>query len=117
MLRNRTIWQLSLCLLCSAFAFYSYLIKQNEITDLRIRIPKEEKVTDQIREEITRLTLKIDQFEDPQNLMRIASAGEYPHLSHPYLSDVITVEEGLAATGNSGKKVSDFSLSLPMGKQ
>ncbi len=109
--------QLSLCVICSAFFLFSYLTKQNELTNLRIRIPKEEKLIGQMREEITRLTLQIDQFEDPQNLMRIASAGEYPHLSHPYLTNVITVEEGLAATDLQQKGNSDFSISLPMGKQ
>lgn len=113
MLKKRIIVQIGICMITVALSFYFYLEKQNRLTDLRIKIPKEAKENLMLKEEIARLQYEIDRFEDPQNLMHIAAMPEYSHLQHPFLPNVVTVEEGLAL--QCVKEDRRFSLSVPVG--
>lgn len=84
------------CIFFLGFLLYSYIEKQNQLTQLRICIPELAKDVKQIREENTRLQYEIDQFENPQHLMELARHGEFTHLKHPLLKEILTCQEGIA---------------------
>ncbi|MES2344529.1 MAG: hypothetical protein V4494_01130 [Chlamydiota bacterium] len=76
------------------FSLYSYMDKQNALTELRMAIPTVSKEIKMLREENTRLKYEIDFFESPQHLLELAKSCEFSHLKHPLLKEVITVQEG-----------------------
>jgi len=82
------------CIFFFGFSLYSYIDKQNELTDLKLRIPRIAKEIKSIREENTRLQYEIERFESPEHLMELAK--EYGHLKHPALQEILTVKEGIA---------------------
>lgn len=88
--------RLGLCLSVSGVFLYSYLDKQNELTQLKIRLPEVEREIKLIQEENRRLAYEIDQFENPSHLIEIAHYPEYGHLKHPLLKEILTVPEALA---------------------
>jgi hypothetical protein len=106
--------QIGVCLLVLVCCFFTLLSKQNELTNLRISIPKKEKSLRLLKEAIAKIQYDIDQFEDPQNLLHIAAKDEFHHLKHPYFSNVVTVSEGLAVQETKEPK-SGFSVMVPFG--
>jgi hypothetical protein len=66
---------------------------QNEVTDLRIRLPLLSKEVKRIQGENTRLQYEIDEFENPNRLMELARKSEYSHLKQPMMNDVIVVKQ------------------------
>ncbi len=94
-----------ICIFVFGFCLYSCIDKQNELTKLRMQIPDLVKEIRGIEEENTRLQYEIDQFENPQHLMQLARLGEFSHLKHPLVKEVITVPEGIALLLPVEKKV------------
>lgn len=90
--------RLGLCLSVAGVFLYSYLEKQNELTELKILLPKIEKEVNLIREENRRLAYEVDRFENPAHLIEIAHYPEYGHLKHPLLKEILTVPEALASS-------------------
>jgi hypothetical protein len=88
--------RLLLSLFCFSLFLYSYLDKQNGLTEKRMLIPNLEKEVQAIEEENLRLQYQIDQFENPIHLMQLAQQSEYSHLKHPYLSDIVELPQALA---------------------
>lgn len=80
------------CILCLGFCLYSYLDLQNEITELRIKIPALTSEVRRIVEENTRYRYEIERFEDPQNLMQLAKRSEFAHLRFPITNEVLTLQ-------------------------
>jgi len=81
---------------CIAFlgvCLYSYLDMQNEITQLKIYLPKVSAEVRRISEENTRLIYEIQAFESPENLMRLAADCEFANLKFPKFQEVITLSE------------------------
>ena len=70
---------------------------QNEVTQLKIRLPEMEKEIRVIQEESRRLCYQIEQFENPANLIELARLPEYAHLKHPLLKEILTVPEAFAS--------------------
>jgi len=85
-----------ICIFSFGFFLYSYIDKQNKLTELRILIPGLVKEIKTIDEENTRLQYEIDQFENPGHLIELARHSEFSHLKHPFIKDVLTVNEGVA---------------------
>lgn len=85
-----------LCIAVFGVLLYSYVDRQNDVTRLRLEIPKMAKAIKDLTEENTRLQYEIDLFESPQNLMLLASHSEFAHLKHPMVKDIVTMDEGLA---------------------
>ncbi|MBM3184144.1 MAG: hypothetical protein FJZ64_02430 [Chlamydiae bacterium] len=85
------------CLLISGACLYSYLETQNQLTELKIQIPKVDREIAKIREENQKLTYEIDKFLSPANLIELATRPEYSHLKHPVLEEILTVPEILAS--------------------
>jgi hypothetical protein len=88
--------KLGFCLFVFGFCLYSYLEKQNELTQLKIRLPEVAKEIRLIREESQRLSFQVDQFQSPSHLIELAHMPEYSHLKHPLLREILTVPEVLA---------------------
>ena len=90
--------RLIICLAFAGFCLYSFIDNQNEVTELRIKLPKLAKEIKAIEEENGRLRYEIEQFENPQHLMKLATLPEYSHLKHPLVKEILTVKEGVALT-------------------
>lgn len=83
------LFRLFFCIFLFSLFLYLYLDKQNDITNLRLKIPKLQKELESACQENTRLQFEIDQFENPANLMNLARQPEYSHLKHPLIKDII----------------------------
>jgi len=88
--------RLGICLSVFAFCLYSYLETQNELTELKICLPRVEKEIKLAREENRRLVYELDQFENPSHLIELAHHPEFSHLKHPLLREILTVPEAFA---------------------
>jgi cell division protein FtsB len=93
-----------ICIFVFGLCLYSYIDKQNELTQLRISIPTIVKEIKEIREENTRIQYEINQFESPQHLMELAREQAYKHLKHPLAKEILTLNEGNALHVLSEKK-------------
>lgn len=90
--------QMGVCFAISGFFLYSYLDEQNDLTQLKMKIPQKEKEIQSLMEENRRLTYQVERFESPSNLMELAHLPEFRHLKHPSLREILTVQEALVAT-------------------
>ncbi len=88
--------KLGVCLGVLGLSVYFYLETQNELTQLKIRLPEVEKEIKIVREENRRLAYEIDQFENPSHLIELAHHPEFSHLKHPLLREILTVPEAFA---------------------
>jgi len=86
-----TLIKIAICVVSFASVAYAYLEDQNELTKLRILIPKLEMQLIAVQEKNARLCLEIEQFESPANLMQLAKQCEYSHLYHPYEDDILVI--------------------------
>jgi len=84
------------CFLVLGLCLYSYIEAQNQVTEMRISIPKIQKDVKALREENTRLQYEIDQLENPQRLTELACNSDYSHLKYPLSKQVVTMSEGIA---------------------
>jgi hypothetical protein len=88
------ILRVLVCIFFFGFALYSYVDKQNELTELKLRLPRIAKEIKAIRQENMRLAFEIESFENPEHLMELAK--EFGHLKHPCLNEIVMVKEGIA---------------------
>ena len=92
---------------------FFYVDKQNDLTEIQLKIPSLAKQVRALEEENTRLRYHLDQFENPHHLMQLMALSEYSHLKYPPLPSVLHFHEGLAL---NLPKVEDsfFPYKLPM---
>ena len=90
------IIKLFICLIMSSLCLFSYLEKQNELTQLKLYAPKIVKELKALEEENARLAYEVDQFESPEHMMALARDIRFSHLRHPLSKDVVMIQEGLA---------------------
>ena len=88
--------RLGFCLGVLSLCLYSYQSKQNELTQLKIRLPQLERDICSILEETQKLQFEIDKAESPSKLIELAHRPEFRHLKHPLIKEVLTVPEGIA---------------------
>lgn len=84
------------CLVCictAGFALFSYIDKQNELTELRLAIPVLLKDVKALNEENIALKYEVDRFESPIHLMELMRKPEFGHLKFPYVKDEIFLEK------------------------
>jgi hypothetical protein len=94
---NKTlIVKVAACFFLIGYCLYSYIDKQNEITSLKMKIPQIIREANIVKEENKRLSYEIGIFEDPSNLLRLASNPEFSHLKHPLIKDIFSMPEGVA---------------------
>ncbi len=111
---SRVFVNLFVCLSVFSFSLYSYLEKQNQCTQLKMRLPKVMKEIQAIQEENAHLQYQIECFEDPRHLLQIATEPAYSHLKFPLAPDILTLKEGLAV--NSEVEVKDQATLKPKPK-
>ncbi len=101
--------QVSLGLVTLGACLFSYLEKQNELTELRIYVPKLVKEIKLIQEDNIRLKYQIQKFESPENLMQLATDSKFSHLKYPLSKEVLVLQEGSQLEFASDKKTEYFS--------
>lgn len=89
-----TIIQIFTCLIAVSTCWFSYLEKQNELTELRLYAPRLVQEIKGIREKNTQLKYQIQQLESPENLMKLACDAKFQHLKHPFGKDILVLQEG-----------------------
>ena len=90
-MKNSIILKVSICIISIASVLYSHLAKSNELTALKVLIPKLETQLFAIEEENSRLSYEIERFESPSNLMQLAKQCEFSYLRHPYDDEVLVI--------------------------
>lgn len=90
-----------ICFFFLGFSLYSYLSKQNQLTELRLRLPKMVKEIQAIKEENTQLRYAIDQFESPHHLLELARSSAYSHLQYPLQKEILSIQQGVELTSPS----------------
>jgi hypothetical protein len=85
-----------LCISAFGVFLYSYIDKQNAVTQRRLEIPVLAKEIADLKELNTRLQYEIDLFENPEHLMQLAGYSEYSHLKQPMLKEILSLQGGLA---------------------
>ena len=88
------LFRLLICIFTLGLFLYTSIDKQNEITELKMQIPKLAKEVKVIQEENAQLRYEIDRFENPQHLLGVLRKKEFSHLKQPLVEDVIVIEEG-----------------------
>lgn len=71
------------------FIWYSSIDQQNQVTQLRMKIPELTKQIKRIEQENIRLQYEIDVFESPENLLRLARLTQYQHLHYPLSHEIV----------------------------
>ena len=94
---RKLLVQMGISLSVCGFCLYSYLETQNCLTKTKMQLPQKEKEIQMIRDEVRRLSYKVDQFENPSHLIDLAHRPEFSHLKHPVLREILTVPEAFAA--------------------
>lgn len=91
---NRSIFfRIMVCIVFLGLCLYSYLNVQNEITQLRLALPRLLDEVRQLDEENTRLQYEIQAFESPENLMKLAKLAPFAHLTFPTHQQVLTLKQ------------------------
>ena len=101
------------CLLLSSTLLYLHIDRQNDLTQLRMRIPQLAREVRTLQEENTRLLYELDRFEHPTHLMHLAAGSEFAHLRHPLVETIVTLPQGLALTAPVTRE-KRFSRALPL---
>ncbi len=97
-------FRVSIIIMLFSICLYFYVEKQNYMTCLRIALPQVEQEILQIKEENSRLQYEVDQFENPSHLMDMARSVDYSHLKHPFVHEILTLEEGMAINSNENNE-------------
>lgn len=88
--------KLCICIFIFSVCLYKYINKINELTLVKLELPKIERQIKVLDEEKEILQYEIDRFENPVHLMELARNPEFSHLKHPLIKDVLKVKEGVA---------------------
>lgn len=99
------ILKISICLFVFGICLYSYVDKQNELTFLKIEIPKVAKEIQDLKEKIKQINYEVGMFENPAYLMQLIRQPEFGHLKHPFVEDVLIMPEGIALFDEKDKEI------------
>ena len=85
--------RLLLCILVLGGLLYLYIDKQNDLTELKMQIPKLVRSLRVIEEENTQLKFEVEELENPQRLIELLRQPEFSHLKYPLVTDVVMIHE------------------------
>ncbi|QVL58403.1 MAG: hypothetical protein KFB93_08630 [Simkaniaceae bacterium] len=85
--------RLLICIFILGGFLYTYIDKQNDLTELKMEIPKLVKSLKQLEEENAHLSLEIEQIESPDRLIKLLRQKEYSHLRYPYVDEVVVIDK------------------------
>lgn len=71
---------------------YCYVNKQNEITKIRLAIPRTSANLRELKEENVSLSFIIERYESSENLMEIASLPECEGLHYPTVESLVFLD-------------------------
>lgn len=91
-MKRKWLLKLTVCIAACAYAGYGQIEEQNQVTAMRMQIPRLQQEITAIEEEIERLRFDLDTFENPSNLMMMAKHSEFSHLRFPYHEDVLVLQ-------------------------
>jgi len=90
---HQLLLRLLLCIFVSAFLLYSYIDRQNDITEMKFFIPKLAEEVRALSEENATLLLEVEQIENPKVLLEKMRLPEFSHLKEPLPLEVIRIDE------------------------
>lgn len=90
---NMLFIKIFLCLFILGLMLYTYLDRQNSITELRLQIPSLEVKLNNLLEDNVGLQFIIDHFESPENLMELIKLPDYSHLKYIQENEFIDLSE------------------------
>lgn len=99
------IFKIFICLFVFGICLYSYIDKQNELTSLKIEIPKVAKEIEDLKQEIKKMHYEVEMFENPAYLMQLIRQPQFGYLKHPFIEDVLTVPRGVALFDEKDKEI------------
>ena len=76
---------------------FSYIDRQNRLSYLQLKVPKVTKNLNALKKEISQLEYEIDAFENASNLIEIAQQQEFSQQQHPFVKDILPLEQSCAA--------------------
>ena len=85
--------RLLICIFILGGFLYTYIDKQNDLTELKMEIPKLADSFHLLEEKNTHLSLEIERIENPARLIELLRQKEYSHLRYPYVDEVVIVKE------------------------
>ncbi len=109
-MRKGLMIRVFLCLSVFSLCLFSYLEKQNEVTQLKLHIPKVAKEIKALHEDNAKWQYEISQLESPENLMELARDSRYSHLRYPLTKDVLTMQQGIALQSPAVDKSQTISI-------
>ena len=101
MRKKAFILQIFLCFIVLGISLIAYLEKQNDLTDLRLYVPRLVLEIKGIQEENAQLKYQIQQFESPDHLIKMAAAAEFSHLKHPLGKEILVLQDESAVQWSS----------------
>ena len=87
------IYRLFVCLLIFITFLYLYVLKQNDVTRLRLSIPQLESEVDAIEEKNDLLFFNLQRQQEPAQLLQWLELPEFSHLKFPLKKDGIVIKE------------------------
>ena len=84
--------QVLVCAFSCGGALYAYVRQQNDLTKVRIELPKLSREVRQLEELNSRLRYEIERFENPKHLMELAKRPEFSHLKHPLINEISVLQ-------------------------
>lgn len=86
------LFRLLICIFALGGFLYTYIDKQNDLTELKMEIPELAKQLRRLEEENDQLCLEIERLENPSRLIELLRKKEYSHLHYPYVNEVVVLK-------------------------
>jgi hypothetical protein len=87
------IVRIFICIFTFSLLLYLFIVRQNELTQLKIAIPALNKKVEKVQREVALLRYEKERFENPAHLMQLIEQPEFGHLKHPLIKDIVIVPE------------------------
>lgn len=95
-MKNKLTLKIFVCFFTLCLCLYSYLEAHNQMTKLRLELPKISKELNTLKEENLRLKYEIESFESPQHLMALLKTDAFSHLRFPQVTEILQIDQGIA---------------------
>lgn len=85
--------KLFICVCILGLTLYGFIVKGNQVTEMRLAVPALAKKVRMLQEDNSRLQYEIEQFENPIHLMEMKNKPELSHLKFPYAEEIVMLVE------------------------
>lgn len=90
-MKLNVFFKIFICIFAIACTLYLRLAQSNEVTKLKVLIPRIEQQLFALEEENYRLSYEIETFESPAHLIELSKKPEFSHLRHPYDEEILVI--------------------------